>query len=84
MKLYAVYNVLFYVYRDSIVYKENAVSMKKGEYMSLGPYKKVSDGVLIAWSSYLSNMEKLKAPETVPRLFFSVQNFVSLKIPYLN
>ena len=66
--------------RDSIVYKDNAVSTRNESFLFLGPYKKVNNAVLIAWSSHLNNMEKLKAAETVSRLFFSTQTSVSQKI----
>ncbi|XP_042028579.1 uncharacterized protein LOC121775554 [Salvia splendens] len=55
--------------RDDVVYKDSFKETLHGEFQSLAPFKRVSPAIVDTWSSYLNNMEQLKAP--VSRLFFS-------------
>ncbi|XP_042011735.1 uncharacterized protein LOC121760177 [Salvia splendens] len=57
--------------KDDVVYKDSFKETLHGEFQSLAPFKRVSPAIVDTWSSYLNNMEQLKAPETVSRLFFS-------------
>ncbi|XP_042049708.1 uncharacterized protein LOC121795270 isoform X2 [Salvia splendens] len=59
--------------RDAIVYEDSYKRTVQSAFLSLAPFKHVSPVIVDTWCSYLNNMEKLKAPDTVSRLFFSTR-----------
>ena len=68
--------------RDTVVYEDDCIKTVQLEFASLALFKSVSPTIVDTWSAYLNNMEKLKAPETVSRVFFSTKPCVS-EIPYV-
>ena len=63
--------------RDTVVYEDDCIKTVQLDFASLAPFKTVSSAIVDTWSAYLNNMEKLKAPETVARVFFSTKPCVS-------
>ena len=68
--------------RDTVIYEDDCIKTVQLELASLEPFKSVSPMIVDTRSAYLNNMEKLEAPETVSRVFFSTIPCVSEK-PYV-
>ena len=63
--------------RETVVYVDDCITTMHIEFASLAPFKRISPAIVDTWSAHLNNMEKLKAPETVARVFFSTKPCVS-------
>ncbi|XP_042021080.1 uncharacterized protein LOC121768615 [Salvia splendens] len=57
--------------KDNVVYKDSFRETLHGEFQSCVPFNRISPAIVDTWTSYLNNMEQIKASETVSRLFFS-------------